>query len=341
MWDDINEYMLPRWGFVPPITYALARPYEPLDLQESPYWYSRVLWSFYLSETLGDSIIQEIWYDMEDNGAAEDEIHSMTQVLADHGLDFEDAFEEYCVWNWFTGDRDDGNHYEEGGDPGWPEATPQAVYSAFPVVGGCPPDTCKPDQLACNYIHLDCSSFGGDAFFIEYDGPLGFIAPSAAHVTYLDDGLNAFYYGEIPVDPSSGNGSIIVEGVHDMSTVCLIVINKSQLADNMNYSFNADIWTGVPEETGFALSPAAPNPLAVSTEIAFSVPFGADQVELSIFDTTRRLVATLVDGEVTPGAGVARWDGTDSSGERVASGIYFARLVADEHRAVRKIALLR
>jgi hypothetical protein len=342
---DLDDYMLPRWGSgyedIPPITYTLGRPYEQLDLQEYPYWYSRVLWSFYLSEAFGDSIIPELWHYMEENPLSANEIPSMTVVLASHGVDFEDAFEEYCIWNWFTGDRDDGNHYEEGGNPGWPEATPQAVYSTFPVVDGSPPDTCRPDHLACNYMHFERGSAADEMLRITYDGPSLASVPNAAHVTYLDDSLNSFYYGEIPLSPW-GNGEIDVEGFDGMNLVCLVVVNVSQATDNMNYTVDAElIPTGVPDAEVFCLSDAVPNPFTTGTEIAYTIPVCSARVELSIYDVAGRLVTTLVDGEVDVGTSVVAWDGTDADGERAASGIYFARLRAGNQTDAQKVVLVR
>lgn len=343
VYDYINEYLLDVFGDGPLIGFALARPYEALDLQEGPGWYSRVLWNLYLSETFGNAIIPEIWYDIEEDPYQAQEILSMTRVLAEYGVEFADAFEEYCIWNWFTGDRDDGNHYEEGGHPLWPEATPQATYSTFPVVSGSPPDTCRPAHLACNYIHFERGSAEDEVLRITYDGPAQFSVPNAAHIAYLDNALNSFYYGEVALNPL-GNGTIDVEGFDEMSLVSLVVVNKFEtpFGDDMNYTFGAELLpTGVPEVGGFELSAAVPSPFTLGTEIAYSVPGSATRADMSIYDVSGRLVTTLVDGVATPGAAVTYWDGTDADGRRVASGVYFARLVAGDETAVRKIVLLR
>ncbi len=329
MYDDINN-------FTSRLGYVLEYPWVALDSTDLNHSKGVVLWNLYLSETHGAGIIPEIWYECEVI-AGPSAFDSLDDVLGNYGTSLEDAVEEFWIWNWFTGDRDDGNHYEEGGDPGWPEALPQAVYTDFPVVNGSPPPAERPQARACNYIHFERGTSQAEALHVAYNGPGGGW-PHAAHVAYLDNAGDAFYYGEITLGPF-GSGDILVEGFDDMSTVCLIVINKA--GGLLTYTFDTDVWTGVPEESGFVLSEPAPNPFTHGTEIAYTVPLSAGTTSLSIYDVSGRLVTTLVDAVATPGAAVTYWDGTDTDGRRVASGVYFARLVAGDRTATRRVVLLR
>jgi flagellar hook assembly protein FlgD len=53
-------------------------------------------------------------------------------------------------------------------------------------------------------------------------------------------------------------------------------------------------------------------------------------------------VRTLVFGQMLePGAHTTRWDGRDTAGNRVASGVYWIRLEADGTRLVRSAVLVR
>jgi hypothetical protein len=52
-------------------------------------------------------------------------------------------------------------------------------------------------------------------------------------------------------------------------------------------------------------------------------------------------VAVLVDSEVEPGVSSVRWDGRDSEGLDVSSGIYFARMTVGSELFERKMTLLR
>jgi flagellar hook assembly protein FlgD len=54
-----------------------------------------------------------------------------------------------------------------------------------------------------------------------------------------------------------------------------------------------------------------------------------------------RVVRTLAAGEAGPGPVEVVWDGCDGSGERVASGLYFARLEAFGVARSEKIVVLK
>jgi hypothetical protein len=94
----------------------------------------------------------------------------------------------------------------------------------------------------------------------------------------------------------------------------------------------------IPE--AFALYPNVPNPFNPATTIRFAMPEPGHAV-LSVHDPTGRRVAVLADGDFKAGEFVKNWDGRDESGREMGSGIYFARLVAGEYTATRKMVLLK
>lgn len=83
-----------------------------------------------------------------------------------------------------------------------------------------------------------------------------------------------------------------------------------------------------------------PNPFNPSTTIAFGIEKQAD-VKLTIFDVSGSLVRTLVRGVKEEGIYHITWNGQNDSGNHVASGIYFYRLVAGDFVQTRKMVLLR
>jgi hypothetical protein len=72
-----------------------------------------------------------------------------------------------------------------------------------------------------------------------------------------------------------------------------------------------------------------PNPFVDETTITYSVGTRT-HARLAVYDASGRLVRTLVDDFIAPGAHSSRWTGTDVSGMPAASGVYFLRLVAPE-----------
>lgn len=91
----------------------------------------------------------------------------------------------------------------------------------------------------------------------------------------------------------------------------------------------------------FALYQNVPNPFNPVTAIQYDVPARGGWVTLRIYDVSGRLLATLVDGEETAGVKRVTWNGTDTRGRKVASGIYFYRLEAPGFMQTRKMVLVQ
>lgn len=92
--------------------------------------------------------------------------------------------------------------------------------------------------------------------------------------------------------------------------------------------------------TSFSLEQNYPNPFNPTTEIAFALPTDS-YVELNVFNILGQKVTTLVAGDMPAGNHVFTWEGTDSDGGSVASGIYFYRISADNFTAAKKMMLLK
>ena len=85
----------------------------------------------------------------------------------------------------------------------------------------------------------------------------------------------------------------------------------------------------------------APNPFNPKTEISFAMNVDA-QAELVIFDIQGRAVITLVDESLTVGSYQFAWNGFDTAGRRMSSGIYFARLkIAGQITQVEKVSMIK
>ena len=90
----------------------------------------------------------------------------------------------------------------------------------------------------------------------------------------------------------------------------------------------------------FFLDQNVPNPFNPSTVISFSLPIPTS-VRLSIYDLLGQNIRTLLDGVQSEGGYSVLWDGKDSLGQDVASGIYLYRLEASDFVQTRKMLLLR
>jgi hypothetical protein len=96
--------------------------------------------------------------------------------------------------------------------------------------------------------------------------------------------------------------------------------------------------TALPRVT--ALYPCEPNPFNPTTVLRFDIATPG-HVDLAVFDASGRRIRTLVDADRPAGSHRVVWNGLSESGSKAASGIFFARLVARDATASRKLVLLR
>jgi aminopeptidase N len=83
-----------------------------------------------------------------------------------------------------------------------------------------------------------------------------------------------------------------------------------------------------------------PNPFNPRTRIEFSLQ-ERQRVELAVFDIHGKLICTLVHGLHAAGIHGVNWDGLDSRGRQVASGLYLVRLTAGGEVRTGRMTLLR
>jgi hypothetical protein len=83
-----------------------------------------------------------------------------------------------------------------------------------------------------------------------------------------------------------------------------------------------------------------PNPFNDLTTVSFVVR-EAGRVSVGIYDLRGRLVRMLFDEELPVKVHERDWDGTDTAGSRVASGIYIVRLISADGGQQQKVTLLR
>jgi Putative redox-active protein (C_GCAxxG_C_C)/Secretion system C-terminal sorting domain len=91
----------------------------------------------------------------------------------------------------------------------------------------------------------------------------------------------------------------------------------------------------------FEMKPNYPNPFNPTTRIQFSVP-NESKVHLAVYDIMGGKIATLVDHDsFKSGSYEVEWNGQNSFGDKVTSGIYFARIEAGNMQRVIKMNLMK
>ena len=90
----------------------------------------------------------------------------------------------------------------------------------------------------------------------------------------------------------------------------------------------------------FELEKNYPNPFNSGTVIPFSLS-SETEVHLQVFDVLGRPVVNLVAGRLQAGRHRVHWEGRDTGGQLVPSGIYFYRLRSGNRAESRKMTLVR
>jgi hypothetical protein len=93
-------------------------------------------------------------------------------------------------------------------------------------------------------------------------------------------------------------------------------------------------------KTPFFLHPPAPNPVTNSTVLNFSLS-QPGHAQLHIYDISGRLVKVLLDGQCNAGQQSLTWDGTDSVGKPIASGVYTVMLSSSSGQLTKRVVVAR
>jgi|GEM_PF-6689895 len=182
---------------------------------------------------------------------------------------------------------------------------------------------------------------GGNTSELNGDGFPDIVYPSSDRIAVrLNDGSGAFGdeaaypAGFWPVDlcvaDFDGDGAIDIASVDR---------NGNSVAIHLNQDGISGITTDrVPAATRLLRN--VPNPFNPSTKIIYSLR-EACHVRLGVFDVRGAEVTTLVDERQPAQEHVVAWDGLNSNGQKVATGVYFCRLQAGDYRETMKLTLLK
>ena len=114
--------------------------------------------------------------------------------------------------------------------------------------------------------------------------------------------------------------------------------NNMVIGDGFNTMPLSRIARPAPEQ--YSLSDAYPNPFNPTTTLSFSVPTEG-VMSLNIYDMMGRLVSTLVDGNLKQGYHSITWNGMDSNGHAVSSGMYIYSLKGEGVSITKKMVMMK
>ena len=119
-----------------------------------------------------------------------------------------------------------------------------------------------------------------------------------------------------------------------------VKITEAQLCDYYGNMLNTMISKGATLPKQFALHQNYPNPFNATTQIVYELPSAA-HVKIEVFNILGQRVITLYDAEEIAGVHRVEWNGTDNSGNEVASGVYLYRLVTKDFATEKKMMLMK
>ena len=155
----------------------------------------------------------------------------------------------------------------------------------------------------------------------------------------------------VAFDDAAAAPSLLREAAHALTardvqnwlTAARSVENKDAIVKRGIAVFEGLLESLTPRETALLLN--YPNPFNPETWIPYRLAEDAD-VTLTIFDTTGAPVRRLEMGHQPAGyytdrGNAAYWDGRNSSGESIASGIYFYELATPSFRSLRRMVIVK
>ena len=136
----------------------------------------------------------------------------------------------------------------------------------------------------------------------------------------------------------SVHDGLILDDITTCSKEGLVFGELSELADlALYYDPNAEF--EIP--SGIDLVGNYPNPFNPSTNIFYFVQNDYDAVTIKILDLLGREIKVLYNGFDSKGYYEINWDGTNSSGEEIGSGIYFIDAHVGKKHSYKKIMKLK
>lgn len=316
-----------------------SQPYLRLSTINGCFEYGCFLWPTFLQENWDGSVLQDI----QTCAATGDLSSCFDRVLSGRGSDFASALADWSVWNFYTYQRDDRQHYAGGSGFHFYMAYDKEIRS-YPLPDTHPSPMHMPEAAGTSVQRFDRVALSSDnRLVISYRGPA---CTHQVMVIVKEAGRAVFHENVMSLD---AHGSGTVEIVNwDRSEFAHMIVSLPQSCGDgaFDYVFNAhtENSSAVNDPPLYTrtivLDQNTPNPFGPETRINYRLGEGG-AVSLTVFDAGGRQVRSLIQGHEDAGAYSVRWDGRDDGGRLAAPGIYFYRLNAGGQRQVRKMIVER
>jgi len=205
-----------------------------------------------------------------------------------------------------------------------------------------------------DYLQMAVVSYEGEMTFYDSkimtiyntgNAPLK-IDSITSHLSWVVS-ISDYSFTVAPEDSQNVKVTVNSQGLADGEYYgCIQITSNDHDNSETQVQLVFDVKTDVAEHrysnlpTVFSLHQNLPNPFNPTTRISYSAPKHGNVI-IRIFNTLGQEMKVLVDGDHLPGHYNVIWDGTDNSGNDVASGVYIYTLKTNEFIKSRKMILVR
>jgi hypothetical protein len=291
----------------------------PFNVSNGYIEYGRAIWGKFIEKRFGQWMMKRSW----------EYINSMRPLwavdasLKEGGSEFIREFPEFALWHFYTGHRADPKDYFTDGSS-YPEVRPVDIvdfippsatisYTArdlsiqfFQVVMGGGGSTSDTTSIALTNINLPAAEQGDDHLYsLTYSITS---APVDESYEILPNGLKV---------------KLVVDDPTSWKSIAIVSSGINMAGESFPY----------------------PNPFIIGMSSSVSFPVDVTQqtsVTLNIYSSSLDLVCSKVEDPVNQfGRQVVVWDGKNSNGRQVSSGVYIYRIVTGDKEYKGKIAVVR
>lgn len=185
-------------------------------------------------------------------------------------------------------------------------------------------DIIMPSQAWKDSIDVTHTTWIKDTSYVVYDTTWVYPGTDSAYVDFIDT-----------VDVDESLWDVVESKVVEPNRISIRMLESSVL----NSIRAKDMKIILP--TDYKLEQNYPNPFNPTTTIEFYLPINK-KISLTIYNSLGQKIKSLVDNELmTGGSHVAEWDGTNTSGVKVATGVYIYELKYGNFKQHKRMTLLK
>ncbi|MCD6594414.1 T9SS type A sorting domain-containing protein [bacterium] len=194
-------------------------------------------------------------------------------------------------------------------------------------------------ETTCLTVRL---KWNGNIFSLEHHN----VSSDNANIKEFEDGIVLYFsqgaqkieltlipINSIPFEAPISMDVFTLPSPKDNTSAHLPSVSALHKEISLDSENSSDNIATVPQD--IVLRQNLPNPFNSSTVLEYGIPQKSD-VRLSIYDVMGREICNLINCEMNAGFYRASWNGKDSHGSSMSSGIYFVKLkVGDEMRTMK------